>query len=128
MTLEHDFKKHPELWTSQFSRFYHKSPHKQITRDFRATVVKVTDGDTIRVETSFRDFDFSVRFANTYAPELGEGGERAREHLEGRILGEDITVKIDPENRVGKWGRIIGTIIHRGLDINQDMKRRRLAQ
>ena len=74
MTLDHDFKNFPELTNSQLKVFYFDSPHKQITEDFVATVVKVTDGDTVRLETDFRAFTFPLRMAEIAAPELGEGG------------------------------------------------------
>ena len=47
--MAHDFKQFPELTNSQMVMYYFQSPHKQITEPFEAKVVKVTDGDTIRV-------------------------------------------------------------------------------
>ncbi len=73
--MAHDFVRFPELRNSQLDFYYWESPHKQIFEDFIATVVKVTDGDTIRVETDFRDFDFPVRFLDIAAPELRKKGE-----------------------------------------------------
>jgi endonuclease YncB( thermonuclease family) len=100
---------------------YFESPHKQITEDFRAKVIKVTDGDTIRVETDFRDFDFPIRFLNIDAPELNEpGGERTKDWLSEQILEEEIDVLIE-NNRVDKWGRLLGKIVHRGLDLGEIM-------
>ena len=61
MTREHDFKNFPELSNKQLAEFGFSSPHKQITQDFQAKVTKVHDGDTITVETNFRDFTFPVR-------------------------------------------------------------------
>lgn len=114
-----DFKKWPELTNSQLEIYYFQSPHKQITQDFRAKVVKVTDGDTIRVKTSFRDFDFPVRFADTNAPEMNErGGKESKSWLENLILNRDVDILLDPQ-RVDKWGRILGTIISLGLNINE---------
>lgn len=114
-----DFKRFPELPTSKFAEFYFESPHKQINEDFFAKVVKVVDGDTIRVETDFRDFDFPVRFAFINAPEMSEGGEESKSWLEEQVMGEEVFIKVDPFNRIGKFGRIIGEIEHLGLNINQ---------
>ncbi len=114
----HDFKKFPELTNNQMTFYYFESPHKQITKDFEAKVIKVTDGDTIRVTCDFRDFDFPVRFLRTQAPELDEGGDFSRNWLEKMLLNENITIKIDNNNRVGKWGRLLGEIILDGLNIN----------
>ena len=127
MTLEHDFKKNPEIWNSQLTRLYHKSPHQQILRDFNAHVVKVTDGDSIRVTTTFRDFSFPIRLLTVAAPELKEGGETAQAWLEDRLFDQDIFIKVDFNQRVGKWGRLLGRVIHKGIDINEELKRRRLA-
>lgn len=100
--------------------YYLESPHKQITSDFWGVVTKVVDGDTIRVATDFRDFDTVVRLIRTNAPELNEpGGHDSQSWLEDQILGESVLIKVDPKERVGKWGRILGTIIHQGLDINK---------
>ena len=120
MALDHDFKKFPELTNNQMQFFYFVSPHKQIAEDFEGTCVKVIDGDTIRVKWNERNFDFPVRFLGTASPEKKEaGGEKAKKWLEGLILNQQIEIKIDKENRVGKFGRILGTIIHRGININE---------
>ena len=39
--------------------------------------------------------------------------------LEKMIMGEYVHIQIEPKLRVGKWGRIIGRIIHMGQDINR---------
>ena len=115
----HDFITFPELTNAQLQIYYVDSPHKQIFNDFQANVVKVHDGDTITISCEFRDFEFPVRFANIAAPELSEGvpGKEAQSWLEDKILGEEITVKINPKNRVDKWGRLLGNILFRGMDI-----------
>jgi len=118
--MAHDFKRFPELTNNQMQFYYFDSPHQQITKGFMGEVVKVTDGDSIRVITDFRDFDFPVRFANINAPEMSEeGGEEGRSWLEKEIMGEEIYIKVNPYNRVGKWGRIIGEIFCGGININE---------
>lgn len=119
--MAHDFKKFPELTNNQMTMYYFESPHKQIVDDFTAKVVKVTDGDTVRVEWDERDFSFPVRFIDTAAPELNEGGGvESKKWLEGRVLNEDVEVRIDPHNRVGKWGRILGALFLAGLSISDE--------
>jgi len=116
----HDFKLFPELTNNQMMMYYFESPHRQITEDFRAKVVKVTDGDTIRVEWTERDFDFPIRFLDIAAPELDEeGGEKSQSWLENLILNQEVDVLIDNNNRVEKWGRLLGTIIFMGMNINE---------
>ena len=119
----HDFKRFPELTNSQMSIYYFDSPHKQILEGFLAEVVKVTDGDTIRVKTDFRDFEFPIRMANINAPEMSEGGQESKSWLEKEINGETIYVKINPYNRVGKFGRLIGEIFSAGVNMNQESLR-----
>lgn len=119
--MTHDFKKFPELTNNQLSFYYFDSPHRQITDNFLAEVIKVTDGDTIRVRWTERDFDFPVRFINIAAPESNEeGGEASQSWLEQRILGEEVEIIIDPDNRVEKWGRLLGEVTHFGMDIGEE--------
>jgi endonuclease YncB( thermonuclease family) len=117
--MTHDFKQFPELTNGQAQFYYWDSPHKQIFSDFTCEVVKVIDGDTIRVKWSERDFDFPIRLANINAAEIKEGGSASKNFLENQILGEEVLVLINENNRIGKWGRILGEIIHMGQNINQ---------
>ncbi len=121
MAFEHDYKNYPELTNTQLEQLQFSSPHKQITEDFTATVIKVHDGDTITLRTDFRDFDFPLRLLDIDAPELSEGGEETRNWLKARLLGEEIQVIINPQNRVGKYGRLLGKVVNRGMDLGQEM-------
>ena len=117
--MAHDFKKFPELTNSQMQFYYWESPHRQITEDFTAKVVKVIDGDTIRVRWSERNFDFPVRLLYIAAPELDEeGGVRSKKFLD-QILKEEVLIRLNPANRVEKWGRLLGEIIHMGISLNR---------
>ncbi len=114
--MAHDFIKFPELTNSQIQEHI-VSPHPQITEDIFVKVVKVIDGDTIRVEWDKRDFDFPVRFLGINAPEMNEGGKDAKEYLENVIFGEEVKLQIDPKQRVGKYGRLLAKIISLGMDV-----------
>ena len=116
----HDFKNYPELTNKQIEE-HMVSPHKQITEDFRAFVVKVHDADTITVRWDERDFDFPVRFLGIDAPELNAGGEESRDYLKGIILGEEVEIKIDKNNRVGKYGRLLGSVFSLGMDMGKTL-------
>ena len=118
--FEHDYKNFPELSDSQMEQLQFSSPHEQITEDFVATVVKVHDGDTITLRTDFRDFDFPLRFLDIDAPELNNGGDVAREWLKSKIENQEVQVRIDPQNRVGKYGRLLGRVFYSGMDIGQE--------
>ena len=118
--MAHDFKQFPELTNSQIQFYYLESPHRQITEGFIAEVVKVIDGDTIRVRWSERDFDFPVRMSRISAAELDEeNGLKSLSWLKKQILGEEVYI-IPPKQRVEKWGRLLGEIIHTGRNINQE--------
>jgi len=120
--MAHDFKKYPELTNNQMNMYYFDSPHQQIAEDFDAKVVKVHDGDTVRLEVGFRDFTFPLRMSNLMAAELNEeGGIRSRNHLKNLIEGKTIEVIVDKTNRVGKYGRLLGRVRERGFDIGQQM-------
>lgn len=122
--MARDWIKHPELRTIEFSELYFESPHRQITDDFFCKVEKVIDGDTINVKWEGRGFIFKVRLGRIAAPELGEdGGKESKKALENLIDGKEIDVLINPKNRVGKWGRLIGEVMHAGLNINDEMVR-----
>lgn len=117
--MAHDFDKFPELVGESLDLYYWDSPHRQIFESFHGKVVKVTDGDTIQVMWSERDFPFPVRLNNIAAPELNEGGEKSKNWLEQQILDKEVEIIIDPNNRVGKWGRLIGGVIHEGFDVGE---------
>lgn len=120
MVFDHDFKRFPELRNSELEVLRFVSPHVQIEEDFDAVVVKVHDGDTVTLRTEFRDFDFPLRLLDIDAPELSEGGEVSREWLKNRLLGNEVCVLINRENRVGKYGRLLGKIVHQGMDVGQE--------
>jgi len=120
--MAHDFKRFPELTNNQMNLYYFDSPHQQIAEDFDAKVVKVHDGDTIRLEVGFRDFTFPLRMSNLMAAELNEeGGVRSRNHLKDLIEGAMVEIIINKMNRVGKYGRLLGEVRYKGFDIGQQM-------
>lgn len=121
--MAHDYKNFPELTDAQLSEFGVTSPFPQITEDFDAVVTKVHDGDTVTLRTTFRDFDFPLRLLDIDAPEMNNGGEIARDWLKSQIEGENVRIEIDRDNRVGKYGRLLGRIFHRGLDMGQTQLR-----
>ncbi len=127
MAEQHDFKKFPELTNKQIDEFGLTSPHKQITEDFMAKVVKVHDGDTITLRADFRDFDFPLRFLDIDAPEMNAGGEVTRDWLRTRILGEVVQILINFRNRVDKYGRLLGWVFHSGMDVGDEELRLGLA-
>ena len=118
--FEHDYKEFPELYNNEIRDFGLSSPHIQITEDFDATVVKVVDGDTVRLKTSFRDFEFPLRMVGLDAPEMNAGGKFARDWLKAKILNAKVKIIVDRKNRVDKYGRLLGRLIYGGLDVGQE--------
>jgi len=47
------------------------------------------------------------------------GGRESKEWLRKELEGEEVEILINEKNRVGKFGRLIGTIIIGGININQ---------
>lgn len=127
MVFEHDYKNFPELSNKQIQEFGFTSPHKQIIQDFNAKVFKVHDGDTITLRAGFRDFDFPLRFLGIDAPEMNAGGEVARDWLRNRILNKIVKIKIDRNNRVDKYGRLLGSVIADGMDVGEEELRQGLV-
>lgn len=120
--MAHDFNRFPELTNNQMGLYYFDSPHQQIAEDFDAKVLRVVDGDTVRLEVGFRDFDFPLRMSNLLAPELNEaGGVRSRDKLKNMIEGKTIEVIVNKNNRVGKYGRLLGEVRESGFDVGQQM-------
>lgn len=117
MVLKHDFRNFPELSNAQMQIFYFDSPHKQVPEQFFAKVEKVTDGDTIRISWTERDFDFPVRIADLAAPELDEnGGESSQSFLENQILGKEVEIILS-RSRVEKWGRLLASVLFGGTNM-----------
>ena len=120
MVFEHDFKNFPELTNGQMNFYYFDSPHKQLTENFDARVVKVIDGDTIRVTMKERDFDFPIRLLKIAAPERDErGGLESQRWLASEILGKDVEIIMDQKNRVEKWGRLLGEVVFHGFNMGE---------
>ena len=116
--VPHDFKAFPELTNSQLDFYYNDSPHKQITEDFIARIVKVQDGDTVSVDWQERDFTFPIRLSNLAAPELNEeGGKQSQSWLEGEILGKEVDIILSKQ-RVEKWGRILADVLFNGMSMS----------
>ena len=117
---EHDWNKFPEV--SLTSPHLSKSPHKQIDENIIVEAVRVKDADTIEVKWSERNFLFSVRLINVYAPEKNTwDGRKGRDWLKRKLEGREIELIINKHNRVGKWGRLLAVVMFQGVNINQQL-------
>lgn len=100
---------------------YLPSAPRQISENIRAKVIRVIDGDTMTLRWSGRDFDFPIRLINLAAPELDEkGGLEGLEWMKNRVEGKLVDIVIDPRDRVGKFGRVLGKVIQNGIDVGEE--------
>ena len=95
--------------------------------EYRATVVKVYDGDTITV-----DFDLGfgvvlknqkIRLYGINTPEVRgdsrEDGLKSRDALREKILGKTVTIKTVKNNKKGKYGRWLGMVYAEAENVNE---------
>lgn len=99
--------------------------------EYKAKVVGVYDGDTITVNISLGFgivlHDQRLRLYGINAPEMRgpekEQGKVSRDWLREGILGKDITLRTRKtkrgEDKKGKYGRWLATIIVDGSNINK---------
>ena len=83
--------------------------------DISGKVIRVIDGDTIYV----RDYDnktHKIRLAGIDAPEMSQPyGKESRSHLLELMYGKEVFIEAKKNDR---YGRIIGTAFHKGIDLN----------
>ena len=92
-----------------------------------AKVMKVSDGDTVKVRPVTGGKDIRVRLYGIDAPEIRHGrkegqnyGEDAAEALRSLVLRQDVTVEVMDTDR---YGRTVGRIYKGKQDINLEMVR-----
>jgi|SRR5688572_20784586 len=94
--------------------------------EYRATVLKVTDGDTadFRIDCGFNIFhDMKVRFAGLNAPEMKtHEGKLAKRWLESKLpVGLVVTIKTE-KDKTEKYGRYLATVILEDFtNINEEL-------
>lgn len=102
----------------------------------KARVTEVYDGDTITVAAfsprrSKNCYIFKIRLSGIDCPELRTKNEKekkcgyiARDFLRSKILGKVIKIKLEGFD---KYGRLLGTIKRKGLNLNEEMVKKGLA-
>jgi micrococcal nuclease len=94
--------------------------------EYKATVVKVYDGDTITVDI---DLGFGIvlkkqvlRLYGINTPEVRgaekEEGKKVRDLLRSMILEQEITIRTLKDKK-GKYGRWLAVVIHNEININE---------
>ena len=80
-------------------------------------VIRVSDGDTINILVSKRKI--RIRFADIDTPEKAQPwGKRAKSALSELVARKNVVVKVKGRDR---YGRVIGTVMLNGVDINARM-------
>lgn len=93
-------------------------------QDLAGRVVSVHDGDTATVLDAGK-VQHKIRLAGIDAPELGQPfGRVSRDHLARRIQGQWVHVYWRKHDR---YGRVVGTILLEGADMNIDQLHAGLA-
>lgn len=95
--------------------------------EYKATIIKVTDGDTVIAEVSlgFRiSVEITIRLAGINAPEV-RGAQRlkgieARDFLRSKVLMKNVLIKTY-KDKTEKYGRWLADIWMDGVNINQEM-------
>lgn len=87
---------------------------------FNCTVVKVSDGDTVKCRTADNRIH-KIRLINIDAPEKSQQyGRDSTRHLARMIFSKNVLIKYDSRDR---YGRILGNIYYNGTSINKEMVR-----
>ena len=83
--------------------------------DLTGKVVGVADGDTITLLDS-QNTQHKIRLSGIVAPEKGMPfGQRSKESLSDLVFGKMVEIE---GNKIDRYGRRVGKIIHEGKDIN----------
>lgn len=94
------------------------SSQSETAVSFRATVVGVSDGDTITVLDAINQ-QHKIRLAEIDAPERGQPwGDRSRKALSGLVFGKMVSVQ---QTDTDRYGRIVARVFGDGQDVNRAM-------
>jgi endonuclease YncB( thermonuclease family) len=87
--------------------------------DYTGKVVSVRDSDTI--PALYHDGELKVRLDCIDAPELRQPyGQRSKQTLSNLLFGR--TVRVEDHGR-DRYGRLLGRVYYRDLDVNAEMLR-----
>ena len=85
---------------------------------FEATVVGISDGDTITVLDS-RKTQHKIRLAGIDAPEKGQDyGNKSKEHLSNLVYKRVVSI---PDNKLDRYGRTVSRVFVGRVDTSLEM-------
>lgn len=92
--------------------------------EYQGKVIGVSDGDTITVLDSSKT-QHKVRLAGIDAPEKAQAfGNRSKQSLSDLVYMKDVTIET---NKIDRYGREIGKVIHNGADVCLEQVKRGMA-
>ena len=105
--------------------------------EYNCTIDRVVDGDTIDV---ILDLGFSVLYksrvrlfgidtpeSRTRNKDEKARGKMGSKYLEDAVNSGDVVIRTELKDSRGKFGRVLGTVVVDGVDINQAMCKAHLA-
>lgn len=110
-----------QIAQSNVKQLYETNPYQlnetgPIEYDYRSTVVRVIDGDTLDVEAGDR-----IRLAIVNTPERGEDGYgAATEYTRDLCLGQKALIDLD-EGQGLTFGRVVAKVYCQGQDLNRNL-------
>ena len=85
-----------------------------------ARVSRVVDGDTVWVKLEARAKPIKVRILGIDAPEIcQQGGAEAQQALAGRVLGQWVTLQVQPTRSRDDYGRWLARLQWQGSDVGR---------
>ena len=94
------------------------SSQSETAVSFRATVVGVSDGDTITVLDATNQ-QHKIRLAEIDAPERGQPwGDRSKQALSALVFGKMVSVQ---QTDTDRYGRVVARVFGDGQDVNRAM-------
>ena len=105
--------------------------------EYNCTVDRVVDGDTIDVvldlgfsvlyKSRVRLFGIDTPESRTRNKDEKARGKMASKYLEDAVNSGDVVILTELKDSRGKFGRVLGTVVVDGVDINQAMCKAHLA-
>ena len=105
--------------------------------EYNCTVDRVVDGDTIDVvldlgfsvlyKSRVRLFGIDTPESRTRNKDEKARGKMASKYLEDAVTSGDVVIRTELKDSRGKFGRVLGTVVVDGVDINQAMCKAHLA-
>ena len=86
--------------------------------EFKARVIKVTDGDTLRIDIIGGKKNQRLRFQAIDAPEINQAyGKQSAKFLADLVKNKVVTIKVDPKRKYDHYDRMLGKVFVDNKDV-----------